>query len=721
MSDVIVVGAGVGGLAGAICCAAQGHKVLVLESGAEPGGKLGRVTVAGVELDTGPSVLTLPGVFDELLALAGEPPLETVRPLHWFRYRFADGLVIEVGHGLRATLEGVRAALGAGPAGQLERFLEKMRAAWEVAAPRFVFGDAPTLRTLATARPDQLRKIHPFTTLWELICAEVEEPHLRMVLARFATYAGSDARRAPAVLGTIAWVELGLGGYGVGGGMYRLSERLVQAARKLGVELRSGARVAQIRVERGRATGVQLESGAFLPSDAVLCNSEARAALGSLLPKPLRRTLSGEPSFSGRCLVLRTERAERPAHEVIFPSRYLGELEDLSAGREPRDPAIYLCAPEQAHLAPGWDQDEPLFAMTNAPAGAADDPGWAERVRVTLLERRVIAPSARLVWQRGPGALAARFPESGGALYGLASHSWRTAFQRPANRVPHLRGLYLAGGSAHPGAGLPLVAASGKRAALALCQDLGKGHLGKRLTAAVGLALLLLALPARASPSRSGNLALAMRMVARTEVEPAAARTALNLLRDDPEPEARVVEAEAAFHLAVERDQHSFFVEALRRSRLAVEVAPRSGAARLWLALSLAREASSRGLLALLFAAQEVRSALLESAALEADSPTGVSALTLSALCGLYHRAPGSPFSFGDDELSSGYCQRALEKDPRSWEAHQVLAERALTRGDLVVLREHLDAIFSGPLDPRAPLTHARYRREASLLREALP
>lgn len=719
MSDVIVIGAGVGGLAGAISCAARGHRVHLLESASEAGGKLGRASAEGVQFDTGPSVLTLPQVFDELLLLADEPPLETVRPSRWFKYSFADGMTIEVGHGLRETLDGVRAALGTGPAAQLERFLEQMRVTWEVAAPRFVFGDAPTLGTLASARPSELRRIHPFSTLWELICAQVQEPHLRMLLARFGTYAGSDARRAPAVLGTIAWVELGLGGFGVRSGMYRLGERLIRAARKLGVSIRFGAPVKQIRVERGRAVGVVLESGEALACDAVLCNAEAKAALGPLLPKPLRRTLPGEPSFSGRCLVLRSPRVSRPAHEVIFPANYLGELEDLSAGREPRDPAIYLSAPEVAQLARGWEEDEPLFAMTNAPAGSADEAAWAERVRSSLVARGAVGPGARVVWQRGPAALAARFPLSDGALYGLASHSWRTAFQRPANRVPHLRGLYLAGGSAHPGAGLPLVAASGKRAAAALCQDLEKQ--GRKLATALAVLLALLALPSQAAQTVGRkNLLLAMRLVERTEVEPQAARTALNLLHDEPDPEARVVEAEAAFHLAEERDEHPLFVEALRLARLAAAAAPRSGKARLWLALSLAREAHDRGLVALLFAAPEVRAALLESAALEADLPGGVSALTLSALCGLYHRAPGRPFSFGDDELSAGYCQRALDKDPRSWEAHEVLAERARSCGDLGALRLHVAAIYSGPLDERTPLTHARYRREARPLLEAL-
>ena len=462
MSDVVVVGAGIGGLAGAIACAAAGHRVMVLERASEAGGKLGRARAAGIEIDTGPSVLTLPYVFDELLALAGAPPLQTERPARWFRYTFPGGPDIDIGNGLAGTLDGVRASLGVRASSQLAAFLERARIAWEVAAPRFVFGEAPGLKALATASPRELAAIRPFTTLWQAIEEGIDDPRLRAILARFATYAGSDVRRAPAVLSTIAWVELGLGGFGVSGGMYRLAERLVAAARGLGVAFRFGAEVESILVERGAACGVRLRGGESLYGAAVLCNAEPSLVLGALLPKELRRKVDGELSFSGRCAVLRAPLRERAAHEVRFPRDYLREMEDLSAGREPADPALYLCAPRVAHGAVGIDADsEAIFAMTNSPAGSADAP-WA----------REIGEGAQVIWERGPGALARDFPGSEGALYGLASHSWRTAFQRPRNRVAHLRGLYLAGGSAHPGAGLPLAASSGRRAAAALCEDL---------------------------------------------------------------------------------------------------------------------------------------------------------------------------------------------------------------------------------------------------------
>lgn len=724
MADVVVVGGGVGGLCAAVGAAARGHAVALVEAGPGLGGKAGRVRVDGVALDTGPSVLTLPEVFDEALALAGEPPLRTLRPARWARYRWPDGAALELGNGLAGTLEGVRASFGAGPAAELERFLLAARRAWEVAAPRFVFGPAPRLAALASARPHELLAIRPFTRLWDWIAAEVREPHLQALLARFATYAGSDARRAPAVLGTIAWVELGLGGFGVEGGIAALVDRLAGAARRLGVRLRTSARVEEILVARGRARGVVLEGGERLEADAVVANAEAGEVLGRLLPAHLRARAGGEPSFSGRCLILRAPRAERPAHEVLMPADYLAELEDLRRGREVRDPALTVCAPRVAHAVAGWGEEEALFAMVNAPPlpaggrGAGAEP-VAEGPLLARLQRAGVAgPGARVVWSRGVRRLAADFPGSGGALYGAASHSWLAAFQRPPNRVARVPGLFLAGGSAHPGAGLPLVASSGLRAAEALEEDLGRRQRGRAPAAAAALALLLAALPAGAQaraaplPDEAAALDLAA-LLQRAEVDPDAAPTALALAESDRTPAGRVLEAEAAWRVAEaspEAQRRARFADAVARARAAVAAAPSSGGAWFWLGVALTSDARERGLLALIGAASEIRAALHRAAALD---PSYQGAAPLSALCSLYHHAPGPPLSFGDAQTSRGFCEAALRRAPASWEAHLVLARAARSAGDEAGRRRHLAAILDGPLDARQPATHRRYRDEA--------
>ncbi|MBS2022280.1 MAG: FAD-dependent oxidoreductase [Deltaproteobacteria bacterium] len=742
MADVIVAGGGIGGLCAAISCAARGHAVRLLEASSSLGGKAGRVTIDGVACDTGPSVLTLPEVFDEVLRLAGAPPLQLVRPPRWFRHRWADGTTLELGNGLQGTLDGVQAALGTGPRDELARFLERAKAMWEVAAPRFVWGEAPGVRSLLRKGAFDLRAIRPFTRLWDFIREEVREPHLQALLARYATYAGSDARRAPAVLGTIAWVELGLGGHGVHGGISALVDRLLAAAQALGVSIQTRAEVAGIRVRGDQAIGVTLADGRLLDAEALVLNADARAVFTRLLPREHRRPLAGEPSYSGRCYVFRARTQDRPAHETAMPARYLDELDQLARGQAPSDPTITVSAPRVAHAAPSWTDTEPLFVMVNAPplpesrSGDRLDPDeapLAEAVRARLQALGVLDPRAGLVWSRGVTALAQAFPDSQGSIYGQASHSWRTAFARPANRLPWIRGLYLAGGSAHPGAGLPLVASSGLRAAEALDQDLRPAR--RRPAGAAVLALAAVCATAsgvsaaeqgvsaaeqgdKGTPSPS-TWERAQDLLQESELHSGNAKAALALVASEPAPDSLVAAAEASWRVADEaKDQRErAFDEAVRRARLAVAAAPQSAGAWFWLGMSLTSLGRERGLRAMIKVADEIRAALHRAEALD---PLYEDAAPLSALCSMYHHAPGWPLSFGDRETSRRYCLRVIDATPRAWEAHLVLAQQARAEGRFVDARRHLAAILDGPLDERTPLTHQRYRREAQAEEERL-
>ncbi len=490
MADVIVVGAGMGGLSAAISLAASGLHVHVLEAAAEAGGKVGRVVVDGVEVDTGPSVLTLPDALDATLRLAGTSladELTLTSPEPSFRYLYPDGTALDVFPDLPRTLASVEGVLGPAAAGELAAYLRYARGIWDAAAPRFVRGPAPSVSTLLRGGPralGEVARIDPLRTLGGAIGARVRSEPLRWLLMRYATYVGSDPRRAPATLGCIAHVELGLGGHGVRGGMYEVTRALVRAAERAGVRIHCGTRVERLRVTRGRVEGVETEGGGFAAARAVVANVEAAHLLRALLPDR-RRPPSGEPSTSGWTAVARARRrtgdAARVAHAVLFPRDYEAEFADVFDRRTaPREPTVYLCAQEACHGRAGWAQEEPVFLMANAPAATdgapSSDEGAALRERVLERTRAagLLDAGDALVWERTPAELAARFPGSGGALYGLASNSRLAAFRRPPNRVPGVRGVYLASGSAHPGGGVPLCILSGRAAATALLADLGR-------------------------------------------------------------------------------------------------------------------------------------------------------------------------------------------------------------------------------------------------------
>jgi phytoene desaturase len=491
MADVVVVGAGVGGLAAAVRLAARGLSVDVLEAGERVGGKLGMRVVDGVEVDTGPSVLTLPDALDDTFKVAGTRLRDEIslrEPDPAFRYLYPDGVALDVSVRPEETLETVRRTLGAEAADDLAAFLRYAGRIWEAAAPHFVYGPAPSPAALARgglASLALLPRIDPLRSMWGAIRARVRSPHLRWLLARYATYNGSDVRRAPATLNCISHVELAEGGFGVEGGMYELARALARTAERAGARIHLGARVRRIHADRGGVHGVETADGRRWSGGAVVGNADAAHVLGDLLPAGTVRRAPAVPSMSGWVGILRARRRTGPearvAHTVLFPGAYLEEFADIfDRDRPPAEPTVYLCAQEACHGRAGWAGEEPVFAMANAPAEPAGAPRAAEtweRLRATVLERLRAAglrdDADALAWERTPGDLAAEFPGSRGSIYGAASNSPWAAFRRPPNRVPGVKGVYLASGSAHPGGGVPLCVLSGAAAAGALLRDRG--------------------------------------------------------------------------------------------------------------------------------------------------------------------------------------------------------------------------------------------------------
>lgn len=485
MSRLAVVGSGVGGLAAAAILAHEGHDVTVFEAGPIPGGKAGQQVVDGVGFDTGPSVLTLPEVFRTLFARCGEQLADTVtlRTLDpAFRYLWTDGTTLDVRHAPEDTLAEVRQTLGPEAAEELGAFLDYARRIWDTASPRFVFGPALEARTLLTVPPSELlglTRVDPLRTMRGGIARHVRSPHLRWLLERYATYNGSDPRAAPATLNCIAHVELGLGGYGVEGGIHALVQALVGLLERQGGTLRLATPVERITLTGGRVTGIVTAEG---PSsfDGVVCNADVGHLAHTLLPEASPPAPS-PASTSGWTAVVRASTPPVAAHAVAWPEAYGREFEDLfDHDRPPQDPTVYACDQTLAHGRPTWsDGSRPVFLMANAPAeptgGSRPDATWSdlrERVLARARAAGLIGPDDPVVWERSPAGLAASFPGSRGALYGAASNSPLSAFKRPANRIRRVPGLYLASGSAHPGGGLPLVAMSGQLAADAVLADL---------------------------------------------------------------------------------------------------------------------------------------------------------------------------------------------------------------------------------------------------------
>ena len=484
MSQIVVIGAGMGGLAAAAELSARGEDVLVIEAHRDVGGKLGRAEVEGVEFDTGPSVLTMTDVARDLFEAAGttlEGELELIAE-DVFEYIWPDGMRLPVAFDARDTLANVDATLGAEEAREFEEFLDYAEGIWSAAAPNFVYGDAPTMGSavkLGVTKFRELMKIDPMRSMASSIESRVSNQRLRDILLRYATYNGSDPRAAPATLNCIAWVELGLGCYGVKGGMFQLAEALARVAARNGAEFLMSTRVAAIEGKK-RVEAVVTRDGKRIECDHVVCNADVAHLADTLMEGRSPVSATDEPSMSGWNAVIKAKRRDRPGHTVLFPERdYRQEFVDIfERDRPPEEPTVYMCAQEKAHRRAGWDEHEPLFVMANAPAEPARDSSdaqtWTEleeKVLQRLIEYDLINAGDEVVWRRTPKDLARQFPGSRGAIYGAASNSQFAAFQRPPNRISKFEGLYLASGSAHPGGGVPLCMLSGRAAARAIVED----------------------------------------------------------------------------------------------------------------------------------------------------------------------------------------------------------------------------------------------------------
>ena len=487
MSRVAIIGAGMGGLATAVRLAAAGHTVRVFEQSDTVGGKLGVFSADGHTFGTGPSLLTMPHLYRELFAATGRPlddVLDLVRLDPACRYRFADGTELDLPGHAGHVPDALADALGGDAAMQWAAFMARAERIWQVVHEPFLESPLTAGGLLRRSRRvGDLRTVAPWRSLRTIGAHYLRDPRLRALLDRYATYTGSDPRRAPAALATVPYVEQRWGSWYVRGGLRRLADSLAERAVELGVELSFRTAVTQVLLAAGRARGVRLASGEEVHADVVVANADAATVFGTLLPAEVagaaRRALGrSTPSLSGFTLLLALDEADRdPAHHrVLFGEDYDDEFDSVfgSRRRRPRPaptPTIYVSAPDDPLLRPDAASAS-WYVLVNAPRhdplGAVDwdAPGLGEKYSehiLSLLADRGLDVRDRLRWSivRTPADLERATWSPGGSIYGSSSNGARAAFLRPANRSP-VPGLFLVGGSAHPGGGLPLVELSAR-------------------------------------------------------------------------------------------------------------------------------------------------------------------------------------------------------------------------------------------------------------------
>jgi phytoene desaturase len=479
-----------GGMAAAIRLAARGHQVELFERRHELGGKLAERTRDGYTFGLGPALLTLPEVFDELAAEAGRKlaDLVTLTPVDPVcRYRFSDGSVLDA----RADPAEMAAAVGRLAPGQERawlRYYQWGRRCWQ-ASERAFFAGPLEPRALAgrQAGLSDLAASAPGRTLAGHARRFFSDPRLIQYACRYATYSGSSPYRAPAAVGCIPYLEHAHGAWYVRGGLTRLAGALAGLLAGLGVQVHTGTAVSRVLTDGRRAAGV-LAAGARVAADAVVCDADAARLYAQLCPSPrrLRRIRRVGPSSSG-FLLLAAVRGPVPGlahHNVVFSADYRAEFADIfRRGRPPADPTVYVScsAVDDPAAAPPGGRN--LAVLVNVPAGGTA--GWgvtpAAYAEVVLAKLAAAGLDVRgqlefAEWLT-PDDFRQRYDGWQGSIYGT-SHNGRLApFRRPGNRGP-VAGLYLVGGSVHPGGGLPLVTIGARIVAGMITADQRAGRLG---------------------------------------------------------------------------------------------------------------------------------------------------------------------------------------------------------------------------------------------------
>ncbi|MGP1256706.1 MAG: 1-hydroxycarotenoid 3,4-desaturase CrtD [Kiloniellales bacterium] len=505
---VVVVGAGVGGLAAAIAAASRGLAVTLVERAAAPGGKMREVPVGDALLDGGPTVFTMRWVFDELFAEAGSSLEEQValrRTEVLARHAWTDGSRLDLFADPARNAAAIGDFAGAGEARRFENFRRDAKRIFETLKDSYITAQRPNpLELTRRAGIPDLTAIKPFSSLWTALGSYFRDPRLRQLFARYATYCGSSPFDAPATLMLVAHVELD-GLWLVDGGMHRLARAMSDLAVQCGAELRYESEAAEILVDRGRVSGVKLASGEVLQAGSVIFNGDVSALSTGHLGAVARTAVPSLPvdkrSLSAIVWTLLGRAQGFPLlhHNVFFSDAYRAEFDAIfKQGRLPEQPTVYVCAQDRTdgddYTGIRPDGEERLYLLVNAPPRGDRQPFSSEEIaqcaeRTFALLRGCgleIESRPDMTVTTGPNDFHRLFPATGGALYGRASHGWMASFQRAGARTK-LPGLYLAGGSVHPGPGVPMAALSGRLAVERLLRDSTSRRRSSRAAIAGGI------------------------------------------------------------------------------------------------------------------------------------------------------------------------------------------------------------------------------------------
>jgi len=504
---VVVIGAGVGGLVSALLLARRGLDVTLVEAAAEPGGKMRQIEVDGVRIDAGPTVFTMRWVFDQILAQAetSVDKLLTLEPLsvlarHAWRGSEAR---LDLMADMQASADAIARFSSPAEARRYLGFCAETRRVYESLEAAHIRASRPSLMgiglKLGPSGLATLARLGPFATMWRRLAHHFHDPRLQQLFGRYATYCGTSPWVAPATLMLVAHVEQ-CGVWSLRGGMHALARALAGLAQQRGARLIFNQRCERIETTAGRVSGVRLADGRLIKADSVVFNGDVGALAQGLLGDGVKQAARPVP-VAQRSLSALTWAVNAPTtgfplvrHNVFFDDDYASEFDDVFRQRRlPRRGTVYVCAQDRDDTATAPEGPERLLCLVNAPADGDHNPLDVSEIAscqirsLDLLQQcgLQVSPQPHQVQITTPTDFNRLFPGTGGALYGAASQGWLAVFKRSGASTP-VTGLYLAGGSVHPGPGVPMAALSGWQAAETLMAHLDSTSRSRRAATSGG-------------------------------------------------------------------------------------------------------------------------------------------------------------------------------------------------------------------------------------------
>ena len=500
MKPIGIIGGGLAGLSAACVLGARGHKVILFERNEWLGGKAAQLTGDGFRFDMGPTIVTIPSVLRRIFEEAGakmDDYLELVRLDPQWRCFFDDGSHLDLAQSPEAMAQTLEHFAPGTNSGQRYRdFIEYSQRLDGISQRHFFYkpigGIGDMFEWKASFDPKMLGDVLAMRmgrSVAGTVRSFTPDPRVAQMIDHFTQYVGSSPYGSPAVLCGIAHMQTNEGVWYPRGGTRAVPLALEKLAREVGVEIRTSVKIEKILTQGTEVTGVRTEAGEDIALSAVVSNCDSvrthRELIDGRIGRRFERRRRYEPACSGVVLYLGlNKRYEHLAHHDFVFSRDPKEEFDFiyKRGEPAPDPTCYLAATSCTEPGTAPAGGEALYVLVHAPylRPHHDWKTMLPQYREVILEKlkrtgQMPDLESRIVFERAltPQDIHDRYHVLDGAIYGLASHGKFLGAFKPGNRSPDLRGLYLAGGAAHPGPGMPMVLMSGWIAADTLDRDAG--------------------------------------------------------------------------------------------------------------------------------------------------------------------------------------------------------------------------------------------------------